>query len=476
MISTDEAINNFYEFKTLYENSYNKEKKDLINNKKISWDEKRIRFKQLKYKCINCKRPVGTIFSQKFSSDEYNGFKTLLAVCGDTVNPCPLNINIKIDNVYFFEDIIKSFETDIKEYKNSIIKDKNDLLFGYTTTENVLRNFNDYKILLNQTYDIKNYYLELLINTTDNPEKKIELEKLLIESYDIIQNIKQDIQNFNTDNNVQLINDTIKNNYIDLLMTKPAENNNPIEIGKLEKIRNLKYANNSVEYDEDTHIYSLNQQINTIQKLEVPYSSEVINYVVGVVKAVSKSKTKKTKKTPNKTSKKVRLIIKDTSSSENKEPEQIEQIEQIEEPTNKLPIISSKSPIISPDNSISWEDQTYKKVWNFLSEQHKIALANDPAWLQESMDTYANLYNSKKQVKFLFPSNITFPPELSSDNKADFDNELYNKIVNENPFLIQAYLKDKNKQLPNADVWFKSSVERQIYTTLYPKASQLIIL
>ena len=51
-----------------------------------------------------------------------------------------------------------------------------------------------------------------------------------------------------------------------------------------------------------------------------------------------------------------------------------------------------------------------------------------------------------------------------------------NKIVNENPFLIQAYLKDKNKQLPNADVWFKSSVERQIYTTLYPKASQLIIL
>jgi cation transport ATPase len=42
--------------------------------------------------------------------------------------------------------------------------------------------------------------------------------------------------------------------------------------------------------------------------------------------------------------------------------------------------------------------------------------------------------------------------------------------------LIEAYLKDKNKNLSNADIWFKNSIERTIYSIFYPKASQLIVL
>jgi hypothetical protein len=77
MITFNEALNNYYEFKTLYENSYNKEKRDIINNKKLSWNEKRSKFQKLKPKCINCKRPVGTLFSRKFTSDNSREFKTL---------------------------------------------------------------------------------------------------------------------------------------------------------------------------------------------------------------------------------------------------------------------------------------------------------------------------------------------------------------------------------------------------------------
>ena len=69
MISFNEALNNYYQFKTLYETSYNKEKRDIINNKKLSWNEKRSEFQKLKKKCINCKRPVGTIFSRNFNDD-----------------------------------------------------------------------------------------------------------------------------------------------------------------------------------------------------------------------------------------------------------------------------------------------------------------------------------------------------------------------------------------------------------------------
>ena len=97
MISFNEALNNYYQFKTLYETSYNKEKRDIINNKKLSWNEKRSIFQKLKPKCINCKRPVGTFFSSKFSNDEYNGFKIISAVCGDRVKPCKLSIKLKIE-------------------------------------------------------------------------------------------------------------------------------------------------------------------------------------------------------------------------------------------------------------------------------------------------------------------------------------------------------------------------------------------
>jgi len=164
---------------------------------------------------------------------------------------------------------------------------------------------------------MKNYFLELLINKTDNDEKKKELNQLLADYYTVIKNISQDIKDANKDNNSQLIEDTIRNNYVDLLMNKPAENGAPAHIGILEKIRNLKYMYNNVEYDEYTDKYHLIQKKNTIESLEAPHSAQVISYVFGVFE--SKSKTKKTgkKEAKNKTRK---LRIEEESSIEEKTP------------------------------------------------------------------------------------------------------------------------------------------------------------
>lgn len=301
MITFNEALNNYYEFKTLYENSYNKEKRDIINNKKLSWNEKRNRFQKLKPKCINCKRSVGTLFSRKFSEEDYSGFKTLSAVCGDRVNPCKLNINLKLDNVENLENFIKDLDNSIQEDKNIIIQKKNELLFGYITSENAINTFEKYKTNLNDTYELKNIFLELLISKTDNEAKKTELKELLTQYYLIIKNINQDIKDANINNNIQLIEDTIKNNYIDLLMSNPSEIGNSQQIGILEKIRNLKYMYNTVEYDEDTNKYHLVQKKTTIASLETPYSNQVISYVFGVFESKSKEKTKKISKKEVKT-------------------------------------------------------------------------------------------------------------------------------------------------------------------------------
>lgn len=314
MISFNEALNNYYEFKTMYETSYDKEKHDIIKNNKLSWNEKRNKFQSLKPKCINCKRPVGTVFSRKFTDDDYGGYKILSAICGDRVKPCNLNIQLKLESVETLEDNIKELDKRIEEDKNVIIQKKNELLFGYITSENAVNTFEEFKENLNDTYEFKNYFLELLINKTDNEEKKKELNQLLSEYYIILKNIKEDIKEANKTNNSQLIQDTIRNNYVDLLMNKQDTSNNPAQIGILEKIRNLKYMYNNVEYDEDTNKYHLIQKKNTIESLEAPHSTEVISYVFGTFENKSKSKTKKiTKGTASKTRK---LRIEEESSGE----------------------------------------------------------------------------------------------------------------------------------------------------------------
>jgi hypothetical protein len=467
MISFDEALNNYYEFKTLYETSYDKEKRDIINNKKISWNEKRSRFQKLKPKCINCKRPVGTIFSRKFTDNVYGGYKNLLAVCGDKVNPCKLNINIKLDIVNSLENNIKELDDRIKEDKDFIIQKKNELLFGYITTEKAINTFEQYKTELNETYDLRNFFLELLISKTDNEDKKRELKDLLTEYYVIIKNINKDIQDANIDGNNQLIEDTIKNNYVDLLMSKPGTSDTQPQIGKLEKIRNLKYMYNNVEYNEDTNNYHLVQKKNTIESLEEPYSSELISYVFGIFESRGKTKKKGMKKKKSTTRK---LTIEEDSPAEEKIQEDIA----IAAP--------SKLPIIGPDGTITWEDENYKKAWNKLSSKHKELLSKDAEWLQESMDAYAINEQERKTFKFIYPRNIIFPPRKLADGSFDFGNEYYNEVANTYKGLIMDYLKDlerigkpgNNVTQKLADTWFKGRLEEKIYDYFYPVRSQLI--
>ena len=471
MISFNEALNNYYEFKTLYETSFSKEKRDIINNKKLSWNEKRSNFQKLKPKCINCKRPVGTVFSRKFVTDNTGGHKMLLAVCGDRVTPCPLNINIKLDLVNSLENNIKELDNSIKEDKNVIIQKKNELLFGYITTERAVNIFDNYKTTLNETYELKNFFLELLISKTDNEEKKKELNDLLSEYYVIIKNIKQDIKDSNIDNNLQLLEDTIRNNYVDLLMTRPASSGNPAQIGVLEKIRNLKYMYNNVEYDEDTNEYHLVQKKNTIESLEEPHSSEVVNYVFGVFE--SKGKTKKKRDQASIKSKTRKLRVEDSTSEE---------------------AMPSNEPRIGPDGTITWEDEEHTKVWNKLSDKHKEMLSKQLEWLEDSMSNYVKLNKENKTLKFVFPKNIIFPPKLLDDETYDFGNELYNEINVINPQLMATYLKDLSKigkpiltvegkstdfepiNKEKANEWFKSNFERKVYDFLYPVPSKLIVL
>ena len=121
-----EAINSFYKYKNAYEDAYNKMKNKIINNTELSWKEKRAEFQKIKPKCINCKRPVGSIFTIKQNKETL--VRDLHAMCGDRQDPCRFSIEIVIPYTTTYNDTLKIDRDDIKDYKNEIIKYKNDII------------------------------------------------------------------------------------------------------------------------------------------------------------------------------------------------------------------------------------------------------------------------------------------------------------------------------------------------------------
>ena len=67
-------------------------------NDPLTLKERRTAYTQLPPpKCVNCHRPVGTIFTvTPIIADGNHEARNFTAKCGDPVAPCPLNINFTI--------------------------------------------------------------------------------------------------------------------------------------------------------------------------------------------------------------------------------------------------------------------------------------------------------------------------------------------------------------------------------------------
>jgi len=250
-----EAINTYYKLKSQYENNINKEKTQIIKIPGLSWKEKKIEFQKIKHKCINCKRSVGTIFSTKIENED----RYLSALCGDRSNPCSLNININVGIIHDISKLIKEDETEINNYKHTIVKDKNDLLFGYITSEKAVNKYDSIKDAVEQTTKIYEYALEKYLNVIDNPEKKIEIEKKQVEFYNNLDNFNKMINEYSKTKNVQFINDAV-NLYVDSMQPK------------LQEVTKLKYSYSNVEYDENDNTFHFIQKLISHEDIEIDLS------------------------------------------------------------------------------------------------------------------------------------------------------------------------------------------------------------
>ena len=307
-------------------------KKKIMNSAGLSLKEKRIEFHKLKRKCVNCKRPVGTIFNTKFSNDETSYIikkdRHLIALCGDRDDPCPLNIDINLGATDDIRNIVIKYEKELNEFKNKIIIDKNELLFGYITSNIAVEKFEEIKEEIKSTTELFDLYFENLNNIIDNPVKKADLEALEKGFYENVDSLKSMVQEFERSGDTQYVLDAVELYKNEILV-------------KVNKIMKMKYAYTGVDYNEDEKTYHLYQLKHTIKQFEIDVGENdhaIISMKIGMPQKIKKTSAIKENPIVEMNQERIpalkkrpKLVIKESTQTLDSEPEPMKDSEKSED-------------------------------------------------------------------------------------------------------------------------------------------------
>jgi hypothetical protein len=228
-----DALNNYFKMKTKYENDIYKMKKSIFDNepnKKLA--KKKV--SGIKPKCINCKRAVGTIFSNGKKDGRYT------AICGDSEpnTKCALNIVIFSGNYMNLEYMLDLFKEEVDEIKDTIIKQKLKTLFNYISEESSVKIF---KKELQSYTENSGVYKKILDNYNEihnNKEKKLTINKKITEVFRLVEHNRELLSEYQKTNNAEILM-----NSLDLQIKQIAP-----------EIRNLRLLKHEVmEIDNETN-------------------------------------------------------------------------------------------------------------------------------------------------------------------------------------------------------------------------------
>ena len=263
MISDDltkfnSALNDYYKLKRKYENQREKIVAHIRSLTSLTTKEKQDKFKQTKVKCVNCGKDGGTIFSQKEN--------ILFAKCGDTENPCKLDIQLQKPKYANINDIVADINTKININKLETIRSKLDFLFGYANESSTIAEFNKYKAeLINEVkkYQVINdIYLNIINNRSNAQQLSANEDNLFI----LINSFKDLIKNFEETGKIDFLNDAVDLYRIEIIKT-------------VNTIRDIKYIQNSIEYNEIDNTYHLIQDHYNLPQLLIP-NTDIKNQII----------------------------------------------------------------------------------------------------------------------------------------------------------------------------------------------------
>ena len=167
--SVVDAIDKFYKMKQTYDNDITKQRKSISKDKTLTKQQKRQKLSQMKTKCINCGKQGGTIFT--VSAD------VLRAQCGHE-QPCSLDLHIQkgaYENVLTTISYLREAE---ESTKSGIIRTKLDLLFGYSTEDEALSQFEKLRSTLKEDQDLREMIDVAATNVITRPDIQDKLKDM----------------------------------------------------------------------------------------------------------------------------------------------------------------------------------------------------------------------------------------------------------------------------------------------------------
>lgn len=257
-----EALNEYYKLKNDYDTKKQAKITRILHDESLkSFKQKRDAMKKNTLQCIGCKKPVGTIFSNKQG--------ILRAQCGNTQSPCGLNIQINRGKYIFLEELIDVYDEGVTTNKEKIIQVKLDLLFHFKNETTVLNTFKEIKDELLENLETLTEYKSQYVSILGNLENRSEINIKTNKYYNIVDTIKSTVQEFNETNNIQLIKDVIS------LYRRELE---PL----LKELQALKYKYRAIEYDKDDNTACLQRKSYTLDDIIVPFDDpKVIVFSLG---------------------------------------------------------------------------------------------------------------------------------------------------------------------------------------------------
>ena len=272
------AVTTFYMLKNEYDEQIQEIKRKIAKKKGLSKKEKRDEFKKIKPVCVNCKRKVGSIFEVKY--DVETDSRIAKALCGDKLDRCSLNIEINLGKIKSLAEEVKEVQDEINDLKKQIIIIKNDLLFGYTTTDKAVEEFESLKNELSSSTELYEILLVSYISVYDSPEKAEEIKKLELDIYNDIKTIKQYIHDFNHEKNIQFVQDAVT-----LLISQLTP--------KIKDLRKLKYPIMNVDTnDKQCKLLQKSLDYTTTENDSAIIEHGIVEFQVGVDTQLKKKKQK----------------------------------------------------------------------------------------------------------------------------------------------------------------------------------------
>ena len=291
------SLKEYYQHKTQYESAYNKKKKSILKKKDLSTTEKLFKIQQIKMNCIQCGEEGGTLFKQEN--------KVLSATCL-AVEPCDLNINIKLSNTLNLRENINKYDEIVQKLKADVIVTKLSLIFDLEREDIVSQKFNAIKETYKENQKILDVFKNILndnINFIKIEDPETEELKRMLRSDFIKKNqeiLNKHLKNFNE--RVKLFESNSSKNSLAEALDIYLKNILPL----IEYIRQHKYnityidVTNNIGFNGESlgeKIY-VNQHTNYISNYYYTHEEgEILKHDVAVKKKSKRKKRKFKKKT-----------------------------------------------------------------------------------------------------------------------------------------------------------------------------------